>query len=211
MLGNVGSLYSALGKYDKALSNIELALHISREIGNKYLESMHLGNVAIIFDSQGEHAKAIEKYKESLAVCEGIGDMHQKGLTLGNLGEAHIRLKQWDEAIQILTMSIEICKSTLPTASGAFSGSLAWIYAKQGRLNEALEHIQYGEDLVAVYPLEHAKFLCKKSQVLHLSNEVRAALEALKQAETIKEGLHTENAELTRLIEDSHRILSTSS
>ena len=72
MLGNVGNLYSALGQYDKALSNIELALQISREIGNKYLESMHLGNLAIILDNHGDLPTAIEKFKESLVVCEEI-------------------------------------------------------------------------------------------------------------------------------------------
>ena len=202
MLGNVGSLYSALDQYDKALSNIELALHISREIGNKYLESTHLGNLAIIFDSRGDLPTAIEKYKESLAVCEEIGDMPQKGLTLGNLGEAHIRIKEWDAAAQYLAMSIDICKSTLPTAAGAFSGSLAWIYAKNGNLTEAIEHIEYGEPLVAVYPLEHAKFLCRKAQILHWGNEpYNKAQEALKEANTIKERLHTENKELTLLKE----------
>ena len=209
MVGNVGNLYSALGQYDKALSNIELALQISREIGNKYLESMHLGNLAIIFDSRGDFPAAIEKYKESLAVCEEIGDMPQKGLTLGNLGEAHIRIKEWDEAVQYLSMSIDICKSTLPTASGAFSGSLAWVCAKQGSLAKALNHIQYGEPLVAVYPFEHAKFLCRKAQILHWSNQPNRAREALEQAEAIKEGLHTENAELSQLIAESVQVLST--
>ena len=209
MVGNVGNLYSALGQYDKALSNIELALQISREIGNKYLESMHLGNLAIIFDSRGDFPAAIEKYKESLAVCEEIGDMPQKGLTLGNLGEAHIRIQEWDEAVQYLSMSIDICNSTLPTASGAFSGSLAWVCAKQGSLAKALNHIQYGEPLVAVYPFEHAKFLCRKAQILHWSNQPNRAREALEQAEAIKEGLHTENAELTQLIAESVQALST--
>ena len=91
------SLHSALGQYDKALSNI--ILQISREIGNKYLESMHLGNLAIILDNHGDLPTAIEKFKESLVVCEEIGDMHQKGLTLGNLGEVHMRIKEWDDVL----------------------------------------------------------------------------------------------------------------
>ena len=120
-----------------------------------------------------------------------------------------MRIKEWDEAVQYLNMSIEICKSTLPTAAGAFSGSLAWIYAKNGNATEALEHIQYGEPLVCVYPFEHAKFLCRKAQVLHWSNQPILAQEALEQAKTIKEGLHTENAELTQLLTDSLQVLST--
>ena len=116
---------------------------------------------------------------------------------LGNLGEVHIRIKEWDAAAQYLAMSIDICKSTLPTAAGAFSGSLAWICAKQGNLTEALKHIEYGEPLVAVYPLEHAKFLCRKAQILHWSNRSYTALEALGQAQQIKESLHTENKELS--------------
>ena len=212
MLGNLGMLYTSLGEYTKAQTHLQQALKISQEIGNKSQESLQLGNLGLIFDSQGEYDKAIETYQTSLKVCQEIGDKYQEGLSLGNLGESYIKLQQWDKAEEYLCQAIEICHTALPTAAGAFSGSLAWMYGTQKQqLVQALKLLKTGEPLVAMYPLEHAKFLCKKATLLYMSNQQEEAFEALQQAKNIKISLQTENKELIQLISESTAILSPDS
>jgi len=212
MLGNLGMLYTSLGEYTKAQTHLEQALKISQEIGNRSQESVHLGNLGIIFDSQGEYDKAVETYQTSLKVCQEIGDKQQEGLSLGNLGESYIKLQQWDKAEEYLSQAIELCHTALPTAAGAFSGTLAWIYGTQKQqLVQALDLLKTGEPLVAMYPLEHAKFLCKKATLLYMSNQQTEASEALQQAKNIKISLQTENLELIQLISESTDVLSSDS
>ena len=212
MLGNLGMLYTSLGEYTKAQAHLQQALKISQEIGNKSQESLQLGNLGLIFDSQGEFDKAIETYQTSLKVCQEIGDKYQEGLSLGNLGESYIKLQQWDKAEEYLCQAIEICHTALPTAAGAFSGSLAWMYGTQKQqLVQALKLLKTGEPLVAMYPLEHAKFLCKKATLLYMSNQHDQAIESLQQAKNIKISLQTENKELIQLISESTAVLSSDS
>ena len=65
-------------------------------------------------------------------------------------------MDRWDDAEQHLTQAVEICSSTITAAAGAFSYSLAWVYAKQSSSDLAKKFIVERESLVEMYPLEHA-------------------------------------------------------
>ena len=75
-------------------------------------------------------------------------------------------------------------------AAVAFRANLAVIRAQQGAIGLAKSLISSGESLVAVYPLERGKLLCKKAQVHLLAGEQEQAETALKQAQHIAQKLN---------------------
>ena len=118
---------------------------------------------------------------------------------------------RWEEAERHLKSAVEICRTTLPAAAGAFMGSLAWLYAQQSKMTEARELLQEGEPLVEVYPEEHGKFLCKQSKVLHMAGESNKANESLEQAKVIAKEINSgENSDLGKLIPETEQFLSSS-
>ena len=67
-------------------------------------------------------------------------------------------VQRWEEAERYLNSAVEICRTTIPAAAGAFMGSLAWLYAQQSNMEQARKLLLEGEPLVQVYPEEHGKF-----------------------------------------------------
>ena len=66
-------------------------------------------------------------------------------------------VQRWEEAEENLKSAVEICRTTLPAAAGAFMGSLAWLYAQQSKMKSKRSIARKGEPLVAVYPEEHGE------------------------------------------------------
>ena len=100
---------------------------------------------------------AIQFFEQSIDVACEIGHVRNEGVHLGNLGDSHIHLGRWGEAEDYLVRAIEICRRSHLPAAGAFMGSLAWVYTKQSKMNEAQKLLKEGEPLNEVYPLEHGK------------------------------------------------------
>ena len=118
-----------------------------------------------------------------------IGRRRHEGVFVGNLGDIYVKTESWSKATIHLTQGIEITRETFPVAAGAFLGSLGWVKSQLNLMDEAMAHFREGEPLVSVYPLEYVKFLCKKSKVLTLNQDVDLAHQVLSQSIEIAEGL----------------------
>ena len=119
----------------------------------------------------GQYEESRESYNSAIELAREIDNKKSLGFNLGNIGNLFIDMGRWDEAEIHLTSAVDLCSKFSPVATGAFSGSLAWVYAQDARIDEAVQLISETESLVKVYPLEHAKFLCKKSKILYMSNQ----------------------------------------
>ena len=120
--------------------------------------------------------------------------------------------QQFTEAEEYLLGAIEICRSTIPAAAGAFMGSLAWLYAQQSKMIEARTLLVEGEPLVASIPIEHGQFLCTQSKILHMVGEFNQAEESLEQARVIAQKVNSgKNSELGKLITETEQFLSSAS
>ena len=200
-LGNLGLVYQELGQFDEAIANYKQCITIAREIGNKKSLGIALGNLGSVYLRLNKTDDAISHYKQSIEISKEIGNTKSAGIQLGNLGELLSNMSQWTDAAKHLVEAIDTCKDVVPAAAGAFQGSLAWVYAKQGKIQAAKQLLDFGEPLVEVIPLEHGKFLCKKAKVLHLCQQPQEAADALKHAKAICEELHTNSdSELNKSI-----------
>ena len=98
----------------------------------------------------------------------------------------------------------------MPVAGGAFKGSLALLFAQKGDFEQAHAALISGEPLIKVYPFEHAKFLCKKSQVYVLENKLDDAELPLNQAQKIIEELKLpSHSQVSVLLSESQAFLKS--
>ena len=97
-------------------------------------------------------------------------------------------LDDLDEAQRYLSNAIELSAQRIPHFAGYFMGFQGRLCAERGELASALELIREGETLVCDDPLKYAQFLCEKSRVLCVAQDLDAARQALmltKQAYTV--------------------------
>jgi CHAT domain-containing protein len=109
-LGNLGTAYSDLGDYRKAISFYEKALAIAEEIGDKQGKGSWLGNLGRAYGDLGDYRKAISFGEKALAIAEEIGDKKGKGNRLGNLGLAYSDLGDYRKAISFYEKGLAIAE-----------------------------------------------------------------------------------------------------
>ena len=120
-----------------------------------------------------------------------------EGQRRGGLGEALIALKQYPQAEQQLTHSIDICTRLSPPLAGTHWGNLALVFLRQHQLKKALEALSIGESLFIGQSTRFAIFMCKKAQVLDRADQHQEARQALRQAQQI--AVHLESSPLSKL------------
>lgn len=146
---------------------------------------------------------------QALGIAREAGERSAEGIILGNLGEVLLRLHRLEEGKECLLRAIEICAIAIPSASGTFRGILALLYATEGSFEKSFEVLEVGEPLVAIYPLEHGKFLCTKAKVYHLAEQPKETEIALEHAKAIATELNaTEDSELGKAIAETRLFLS---
>ncbi|MBM76750.1 MAG: hypothetical protein CMK59_15185 [Proteobacteria bacterium] len=207
-LGNIGIVYKQQGEYERSLTHYQAALEIQREIGNRRSEGVVLGNIGGIYKVLGNYESALSSYQQSLEIHQEIGNRRSEGIALGNSGDLLVLMGRFDEAKVAFAQAIEICDDTFAIAAGVFRGSMALINAQTGffELDELLEK---GESQVKVYPLEHAKFLCKKGQIELILKRDEQASQSCIEAQKIATDLKTQSgSELMNMIFELQGLIS---
>jgi tetratricopeptide (TPR) repeat protein len=209
-LGNLGIVYINKGEMDRAVEYIIKAIDIAREIGDKRREGICLGSLGLIYQQKGEMDRAIEYIIKAIDIAREIGHKRGEGAHLGNLGDILFKQNRFEEAEDAFRKAIRIGEKAFPLAAGAFRASLALLLAQQGQREEAKDLLKIGEPLVAPYPVEHAKFLCKKGQIQFLAGEPKAAQESLDQVKArATEQKFGDDAEVKQAISDLEALLAS--
>ena len=98
LANNIGSFYTAQGRYDEALDAYGLALNLYIQQSNRAGEALVRNNIGTVMLNSGDIEQAEAFYLEALAIYEEIGDLPGKGQTLNDLGRLYDRSKQFDQA-----------------------------------------------------------------------------------------------------------------
>ena len=209
-LGNLGTVYHDLGENEEALKYHREALVVTIEIGDKQGRRIHLGNIGLIYQNLGQNEEALKYLQQALRITKEIEDKRGEGVCLGNLGDIFLSVNRLEESKKHFLQAIDIGDECFPIVGGVFRGSLALLHARQGNIEEAEIALEVGEPLVAVYPTEHGKFLCKKSKVYHLGKQTKEAEKALDHAQKIATELNAaEDSELGKAIAETKAFLSS--
>jgi tetratricopeptide (TPR) repeat protein len=83
---------------ETAITYLQQALAIAREVGDKRGEGNRLGNLGSAYYRLGKVETAVTHYQEALALAREIGDKNREGNWLGGLAIAYIKLKNLEGA-----------------------------------------------------------------------------------------------------------------
>lgn len=84
-LGNLGLIYSDLGRPDEALKYHREALEIDREIGYQQGIASDLGNIGVIYRGLGKSEEALKHHKDALEIFKRIGAQREIEIALENI------------------------------------------------------------------------------------------------------------------------------
>ena len=142
ILNNLGE---ALGQRQvgEAISYLEDALAIRREIGDRRGEAQAANNLANVYLELGRPQEALEPLQRSLVVQREVGYRNGEGIALINLAEAYLELGRFDEAIQSLGQARPIFVDLdAPRGEGYALHHLGRAHLEMGRTGEALGCLQ---------------------------------------------------------------------
>ena len=97
-------------RYREAISVLESALGIYREIKDRKGEAISLLGLGQMYRNLGQYQKAIDYYQQSLTLYKQIGDRKGEATSLSDLGLAYHKLGQYQKAIDYYQQSLAITK-----------------------------------------------------------------------------------------------------
>ena len=143
MLRTIGTAYSRLAQFDKAIEYYKRSLKTSLEIGDQRGEGSALGNLGICYRCLGQIEKAIECFEQTLAISQEIGDREGEGSCHANLGICYVNLGQIEEAIEYHEQALAISQETGDRMlEGASLGNLGAAYLRLGQIEKAIEYLE---------------------------------------------------------------------
>jgi tetratricopeptide (TPR) repeat protein len=140
-----GLAYDRLNRKDEALKNLQHALSIQREIGDKagvgqtvnYIASLAIGD-----DSNSDPNRlkeALELLKQALAINREVGNSSNEIVSLGLLGWGHNRLGNNEQALKFLNEALAKSQENgYRLWEGQVLALITLVYTTQGNMEQAL-------------------------------------------------------------------------
>ena len=187
---NQGSLLTEGNDRSLGLEYLRTALEIFEEIGDRRLQGIALTNIGTACFELGQLSEAEVCFERAQEVVSQTGHLRNLASIVGNLGDLRLHQGALEPAAEHLERAILLSDQVFPTLAGAARGALALCRARQGDFEEVRALLAKGEEqLRDVWPLEHAKLLCRRVEVEDLLGNAEASHAALAQAQAIAEKL----------------------
>ena len=152
-LSGLGTVYSALGVYPKAIYLYNESLNILPQnrdanlLDNPRIRAFIQRSLGIAYLNQGEIEQSQEKFnksvfyqRESLEITRSIRDRKGEGRTLGGLGHAYYVQGNYDEAIVYANEYLKVARETQDRRSeGQALGILGWAHYGKKNFQEAVK------------------------------------------------------------------------
>jgi tetratricopeptide (TPR) repeat protein len=111
-LGNLGSVYLELRRFDEAIACFQDALPIFWEAGDRCAEGVTLDGLGSAYSGLRRFDEATDCYRDALAIFRETSDRHREGLTLTNLGIAYGGLRRFEEEVRCCRDAVAIHRET---------------------------------------------------------------------------------------------------
>ena len=150
-LGRLGRAHQALGQIERAIQFYKDALDISRDIGDRWGESIQLGNLGSAYSGVGQIEQAIVFHEQGLRVAREVDNRQEEAGRLGSLGSAYRSLGQIEQAIEFHVQAIAIEQEI---------GDRRWEGIQIGELG--LSYHALGQVGRAIQSYDHALVICRE-------------------------------------------------
>jgi tetratricopeptide (TPR) repeat protein len=143
ILNKYGLFLELIGSLTKAEEKFIQLLEISKQLTNKFWESVALGNLGLVYRVQGNLKKAKQYHQKALKLHRELGYKKGEAADLGNLGLVYYIQGNRNKAEQYLKESLKLDRK-LGYKQGEANqlGNLGNIYRGQGNLKKAEQYHQ---------------------------------------------------------------------
>ena len=144
----LGTVYSNLGEYQKAIKCYEKGLEISSNIGDQSGIASNNDYLGSAYRKLGKYQKAIKYHEKGLEISSAIGDQLVMASSNGNLGNAYLNLGEFQKAIQYYEKGLQI-SSAIGDRSGIASKNcnLGIAHLSLGEYQKAIEYYEKGLEI----------------------------------------------------------------
>ncbi|HEU4717485.1 MAG TPA: tetratricopeptide repeat protein [Bacteroidia bacterium] len=112
MLANntIGTIYTDMGEYDKALQSLHDCLSLAEKDGNLYSQATSYLNISIVYKEMGDKQKALAAALESQKIYQKME--LKKGLCVvsNNVGSSYLDLDSVQKAIEFFSLSLRLSR-----------------------------------------------------------------------------------------------------
>ena len=98
-LGNLGTVFEALGDFAQAREYFGQSLAIFKTIGDREGEGATLNNLGAVSKDLGDYAQAREYFGQSLVIHKALSNWERERVSLGNLGDTNLEQGRFREAL----------------------------------------------------------------------------------------------------------------
>ncbi|MFI9846947.1 BTAD domain-containing putative transcriptional regulator [Nonomuraea sp. NPDC051941] len=107
-LNNLASAYLILARLDRAEECLRASLPLTRESGDRHLQTLTLVNLALVRKRQARFPEALESLEEALALAEADGLRYAEAVTYETFGLVHRDAGHYERAIDVFGRSLAI-------------------------------------------------------------------------------------------------------
>ncbi|MEM3493401.1 MAG: tetratricopeptide repeat protein, partial [Thermoplasmata archaeon] len=162
VLTNIGLAYEDIGDYKKAIECYLASIELSREMGEKRMQSNTMGSMATAYAYLGRIEEAIEYAHYAIGLAEETWSMEFIGSANASMGEVLRVAKKFGVAEEYLLKACEIYKKIeLDDGVNTIKFYLAKLYIETGRLEEAEKNLA---EVMAFYTRTGNKSMLRKIQ-----------------------------------------------
>jgi CHAT domain-containing protein/uncharacterized protein HemY len=130
-------------QFREALRNLEQALVIYREIGDRKGEGGTLMGIGNVYNNLGEYPKALDFYQQALAIRRQVGDKAGEGGTLNNIGAVYNYLGEYPKALDFYQQALAIRRQVGDKAGeGTTLSNIGIVYRNLAEYPKALDFYQ---------------------------------------------------------------------
>jgi Archaeal ATPase./NB-ARC domain. len=142
-LDSLGQLFSAKGKTELGIKLQLEALNIFRRWGDRTGEIAVLGNIGISYARQADYNHALDYYNEQLRHANEISAMHSVANANRDMGEAHLRLKDYEQAIKRFNEALHVYDRLGNNSEECQTlGKIAEVAQQAGQIQLSIEHYE---------------------------------------------------------------------
>jgi CHAT domain-containing protein/tetratricopeptide (TPR) repeat protein len=143
ILGDLGVIFSNLGRYPQALDDYQQALTIRTAANDTRNVALLHANIGIVYLNQGNYADALNAFQQALSLQNSLHDTVAAGRTLNDVGAVYLRQSQFARALQTFQLALSNQQATGDTADqGNVLNNLAVTYSTLGQYSQALGDYQ---------------------------------------------------------------------
>jgi tetratricopeptide (TPR) repeat protein len=143
LLNARGWLLNQLGKNDEALEQLQQALAIHRELGNRQGEGYVVSLMAVVYRHQGRIEEAVAANQQALALHRETGNRRGEGIIVGNLAILYGNQGRIEEALDANQQALVLFREASNRVGEAIiHGNIGELMFEAGDLKASEDHIQ---------------------------------------------------------------------